>query len=144
MRSSTAVPCSLRPANSRLSIANGGQINQVLLNVLVNAAQAIKQKQLPEKGLISVKTYLEKEYICCEVQDDGCGMSEEVMKRIFEPFFTTKPVGKGTGLGLSLAYDIIVNKHEGKLEVSSEPGVGTCIRILIPLNLKMTRDETFV
>lgn len=121
--------------------AHGGQINQVLLNVIVNAAQAIKQKKQAEKGLISIDTYIDNDYLCCDVRDNGCGMTEAVMKRIFEPFYTTKVVGQGTGLGLSLAYDIIVNKHNGKLEVTSEAGVGTCFCILIPMNQNRVKDE---
>ena len=113
--------------------ANGGQINQVLLNVIVNAAQAIKQKQPPEKGLITIDTYVENDYVCCEIADNGCGMRDDVIKRIFEPFYTTKAVGQGTGLGLSLAYDIIVNKLNGKLEVNSKYGEGSRFRILIPI-----------
>lgn len=113
--------------------ANGGQINQVLLNVIVNAAQAIKQKQPSEKGLITIDTYVENDYVCCEIADNGCGMRDDVIKRIFEPFYTTKAVGQGTGLGLSLAYDIIVNKLNGKLEVNSKYGEGSRFRILIPI-----------
>lgn len=119
--------------------ANGGQINQVLLNIIVNAAQAIKQKQQSNKGVITIDTYAENGYLCSEIGDNGCGIPEDVLHRIFEPFFSTKPVGKGTGLGLSLAYDIIVNKHNGKLEVKSEYGVGTSFRILIPQ--AATKDE---
>jgi len=121
--------------------ANGGQINQVLLNIIVNAAQAIKCKQQSEKGIITINTYAEHEFICCEIQDNGCGMTEDVMKRVFEPFFTTKPVGQGTGMGLGLAYDIITNKHCGKLEVQSQPDVGTCFKVSLPINQKATGDE---
>lgn len=121
--------------------AHGGQINQVLLNILVNAAQAIKQKKSTEKGIIKIDTCVESDYICCKIEDNGCGMTEDVMKRIFEPFYTTKVVGQGTGLGLSLAYDIIVNKHNGKLEVTSQYGVGTCFRIIIPINQAKAKDE---
>jgi signal transduction histidine kinase len=115
----------------------------VLLNIIVNAAQAIRQRNQNEKGLITIGTDVEGGYVCCYIGDNGCGMKEDVMKRIFEPFFTTKSVGKGTGLGLSLAYDIIVNKHGGKLEVASEEGVGTCFKILIPINQNREKDESF-
>ena len=120
--------------------ANGGQVNQVLLNLIVNAAQAIKQNDQNEKGLITIETHDEGDYVCCFIRDNGCGMKEADMNRIFEPFFTTKPVGQGTGLGLSLAYDIIVNKHGGMLEVTSEEGVGTCFKITLPVNQK-DKDE---
>ncbi len=121
--------------------ANGGQINQVLLNIIVNAAQAIKQQNQSDKGLITIETKVEGDYVCCYIGDNGCGMKDDVMNRIFEPFFTTKVVGQGTGLGLSLAYDIIVNKHGGHLEVTSEVGIGTCFKILLPINPTRAKDE---
>jgi signal transduction histidine kinase len=119
--------------------ANGGQINQVILNIVINANQAIKQKQTKD-GLITIKTFLENDYICCEIRDNGCGMTEDVVKRIFEPFFTTKPIGQGTGLGLSLAYDIIVYKHKGKIEASSQSGIGTRFIIRLPINIRIFED----
>ena len=119
--------------------ADGGQINQVLLNIIINATQAIKQKQTKD-GLISIKTFLDNGYVCCEISDTGCGMTDDVVKRIFEPFFTTKPIGQGTGLGLSLAYDIIVHKHQGKIEVSSQFGVGTLFRILLPVSSQIPEE----
>jgi PAS domain S-box-containing protein len=103
------------------------QINQVFMNLLVNAAQAI-----PKQGKIFVRSGLESEQVWFEVEDTGTGMSAEVQKRIFEPFFTTKPVGKGTGLGLSISYDIIVKKHHGRMDVKSEEGKGTCFRLWLP------------
>ncbi len=107
------------------------QINQVFTNLLVNAAQAI-----PVRGTIFVRSRLEGDHVCFEIEDTGHGMSEEIQRRIFEPFFTTKPVGKGTGLGLSISYDIVVKKHGGRLEVSSEPGEGTRFLIALPLVFK--------
>ncbi len=104
------------------------QINQVFMNLLVNAAQAIEQQ-----GKIFVRSGTENKRVWFEIEDTGQGMSEEVRNRIFEPFFTTKPVGKGTGLGLSISYDIIVKKHGGQLEVRSTPGQGTCFRIWLPI-----------
>lgn len=104
------------------------QINQVFMNLLVNAAQAI-----PTMGRITIRSGLEHEHVWFEVADTGSGIPEHVRKRIFEPFFTTKPVGKGTGLGLSISYDIIVKKHGGRFDVTSEPGKGTCFRIWLPL-----------
>jgi two-component system NtrC family sensor kinase len=85
-----------------LTICNPGQLNQVFMNMLVNAAHAIEKQ-----GEIRVKTWAEKGLINIAISDSGGGISEENQKRIFEPFFTTKEVGKGTGLGLSIAYDII-------------------------------------
>lgn len=104
------------------------QINQVFMNLLVNAAQAIEQR-----GKITVRSGRDKDFVWFEIEDTGKGMSEEVRRRIFEPFYTTKPVGKGTGLGLSISYDIVVKKHGGQLDVSSTPGVGTTFRIWLPL-----------
>ncbi|HEX8988095.1 MAG TPA: ATP-binding protein [Rhodocyclaceae bacterium] len=105
-----------------------GQINQVFMNLLVNAAQAIEQR-----GTITVRTGRDGAEVWIEVSDTGRGMPPDVMKRVFEPFFTTKPVGKGTGLGLSLSYDIVVKKHGGRFEVESEPGVGSTFRVWLPI-----------
>lgn len=107
------------------------QLNQVFTNLLVNAAQAI-----PERGKIFVRSRLDGDTVCIEVEDTGVGMTEDVSRRIFEPFFTTKPVGKGTGLGLSISYDIVVKKHGGRLEVASELGKGSCFRIYLPRDFK--------
>ena len=104
------------------------QINQVFMNLLVNAAQAI-----PQQGKITVRSGQQDDQVWFDIEDTGQGMSEAVRNRIFEPFFTTKPVGKGTGLGLSISYDIIVKKHGGRMDVTSTPGQGTCFRIWLPL-----------
>lgn len=104
------------------------QINQVFMNLLVNAAQAIEQR-----GKIIVRSGLENGFAWVEIEDTGKGMTEEVRRRIFEPFYTTKPVGQGTGLGLSISYDIVVKKHGGRLDVSSTPGVGTRFKVWLPL-----------
>jgi len=103
------------------------QLNQVFMNLIVNAAHAI-----PERGTITLSTRAEGDWVCIEVADTGTGMTEEVKRRIFEPFYTTKPVGKGTGLGLSLSFSI-VQKHGGRIEVDSEPGNGTRFRVWIPV-----------
>lgn len=102
------------------------ELNQVFMNLLVNAVQAIE-----EQGIITIRTYQEDDYVCVAISDTGTGMSPEVQKRIFEPFFTTKDVGKGTGLGLSMVYNI-VKKHEGEILVDSQEGVGTTFTIRIP------------
>ena len=104
----------------------GSQMNQVFMNLLLNAAQAMETR-----GTITIRTGATDSQVWIEIADTGKGISAENRKRIFEPFFTTKPVGQGTGLGLSLAYSI-VQKHHGTLEVTSEPGRGSCFRIEIP------------
>jgi PAS domain S-box-containing protein len=105
------------------------QLNQVFMNLLVNAAHAIE-----EHGVITIRTGHDEGQVWVEVADTGKGIAPEHLARIFEPFFTTKPVGKGTGLGLSLSYSI-VNKHGGHIEVHSEPGLGSTFRVVLPLTL---------
>lgn len=104
------------------------QLNQVFMNLLVNAGQAIQTQ-----GEITIRTGREGEEVWVEVSDTGSGIPKENLERIFEPFFTTKPVGKGTGLGLSLSYSI-VNKHHGRIAVTSEVGRGTTFRVTLPID----------
>jgi two-component system NtrC family sensor kinase len=104
------------------------QINQVIMNMVVNAAHAIGAA----RGRITIRTGLEGEYVWVQISDNGAGIPKENLSRIFDPFFTTKPVGKGTGLGLSLSYGI-VQKHQGRIEVDSEIGMGTSFRIVLPI-----------
>jgi two-component system NtrC family sensor kinase len=103
------------------------QLNQVFMNLLVNAAQAIKNR-----GVITIATGSNDGWVWVKISDNGSGIPQENLKRIFEPFFTTKPVGSGTGLGLSLSYSI-VNKHGGRIEVASKPDVGTVFTIKLPV-----------
>ena len=103
------------------------QINQVFMNIIVNAGQAIA-----EHGTIHLRTGRGEKTVWVEIEDSGEGIRAEHLARIFEPFFTTKPVGKGTGLGLSLAYGI-VQRHGGLLEVQSEVGCGTRFRMTLPV-----------
>ncbi|WFP49907.1 bacteriohemerythrin [Methylomonas sp. EFPC3] len=106
----------------------GAQLNQVFMNLLVNAAQAIA-----DFGKITIRTgYRDADWVFVEIADTGSGMSDEVKAKIFDPFFTTKPVGKGTGLGLSLSYKIIKD-HQGEIQVDSVQGQGTVFRIFLPL-----------
>ena len=122
---------------------HGGQINQVLLNVLVNAAQAIRSQERQDRGTITIRTYACEDGVACEIADDGPGITPEHLTRLFEPFFTTKPPGKGTGLGLSVSYDIIVHKHNGKFLVDSIPGQGAKFTIWLPIHQKQDdRKET--
>ena len=104
------------------------QLNQVFMNLLVNAAHAMGER----RGCITIRTGRGDDHVWLEFADNGSGMTPEVQQRIFEPFFTTKPVGKGTGLGLSLSYGII-QKHRGSITLHSEPGKGSCFRITLPL-----------
>ena len=104
------------------------ELNQVFMNLLVNAAHAITAA----RGTITISTGVEGPNVWVEVADTGAGIAQENLKRIFDPFFTTKPVGKGTGLGLSLSYGI-VQKHSGRMEVHSELGVGTRFRVTLPI-----------
>ena len=106
---------------------NIGQLNQVFMNILVNASHAI-----PTQGTITVKTRSADGNIYVAIADTGTGIPDETLGKIFDPFFTTKEVGKGTGLGLSIAYDII-KKHKGEIKVDSEVGKGTSFTISIPI-----------
>ncbi|WP_371234639.1 ATP-binding protein [Pseudomonas sp. QE6] len=120
-------------------IAN--EVEQVLLNLLKNAAQAIHLRDDEEEGelgRIILRTRLNPPWAEIQVEDNGCGMPEKVRKRIFEPFFTTKEVGQGTGLGLSVSYFIITNNHKGQMEVQSELGLGTCFTLRLPLGADVT------
>ena len=104
------------------------QLNQVFMNILVNAAHAIDGK-----GVISIRTCSRNDNVIVEISDTGSGISAEHLPRIFDPFFTTKPVGKGTGLGLAVAYAII-RKHNGEITVNSIVGAGTTFTICIPID----------
>ncbi len=104
------------------------QINQVFMNLLVNAAQAIEAR-----GQITVRTLRDGDGVRVEISDTGQGISDENLNRIFDPFFTTKPVGKGSGLGLSISYGI-VQQHQGRIEVNSEIGKGSTFRVWLPVS----------
>lgn len=113
--------------------AMGNELNQVLLNILVNAAQAIAGQNRAEKGLIEIITRADDKKVHIAIRDNGPGIPSSIRNKIFDPFFTTKEPGKGTGLGLSISYDIIVNKHGGTLSVESEIGAGTTFFISLPI-----------
>lgn len=113
--------------------ADGNRINQVILNMIINAAHAIKSKGEMRKGTIQIKTYKADKMVVMEIADTGVGVPDANKNMIFEPFFTTKAEGFGTGLGLSIAYDIIVEQHKGKIEFTSEVGVGTTFIVSLPI-----------
>ncbi|MBW4487884.1 MAG: HAMP domain-containing protein [Trichocoleus desertorum ATA4-8-CV12] len=118
-----------------------GQLNQVFMNILVNAIDALEdfnakrtyQEMQAQPGQITIRTaVINEQWIEVAIADNGPGMSKEVQRQIFNPFFTTKPVGKGTGMGMSISYQIITEKHRGKLACLSQPGQGTEFVIQIP------------
>lgn len=112
----------------------GNKIDQVLLNIIINASDAIKERKLEKRGTIRITTDVENGFVRCQVEDDGIGIEKKHIGKIFDPFFTTKPPGKGTGIGLSIAYDIIVNQHGGHIFVDSTPMAGSKFTILLPVD----------
>ena len=116
------------------------QVNQVFLNLLVNAAHAIEAVGENGLGTINVRTWCDGKNVLISFTDSGCGIPKENLSRIFDPFFTTKDVGKGTGLGLAISYDII-KKHGGELTVASEVGKGTTFTIRLPVEAKNSTAE---
>lgn len=111
------------------------QINQVFMNMLLNAAHAIDVH-----GDITITTKSSDDFVCVSIHDTGCGMAPAVQAKIFDPFFTTKQVGAGTGLGLSVAYGII-KKHHGKIDVESEPGKGSTFTVWLPIEPTNEQQE---
>lgn len=111
-----------------------GELNQVILNLVVNAAHAVGDvvRDTDDRGTIAIRTRRETGTVCIEIADSGCGIPEPIQKRIFDPFFTTKPVGKGTGQGLAISRSIIV-KHGGSLDFETAEGKGTTFFVRIPL-----------
>lgn len=103
------------------------ELNQVFMNLLVNASHAIENK-----GKIILKTYSDTDNVYVEISDSGCGIPDDIKGRIFEPFFTTKEIGKGTGLGLSISYGVI-KKHNGEISVTSKTGEGTMFKLRVPI-----------
>ena len=116
-----------------------GEINQVFMNIIVNAAHAISDitgDENQNKGTIKICSHSRAKSISITISDTGTGIPEKIRNRIFDPFFTTKEIGRGTGQGLSIAYDIIVNKHNGKIKVDSRVGIGTTLQITLPITDK--------
>lgn len=111
------------------------QVEQVLINLIHNAVQA-----MPKNGLLSIRLRQVEAIAYIDVQDTGCGIEPEHLKRIFDPFFTTKPEGEGTGLGLSVSYGIIAN-HHGKINVESVVGKGTTFTIELPIQQPFLEED---
>ncbi len=120
---------------------HGGELNQVLLNLLVNAAHAVAAAVdgSAHKGLITVASRLDGDSVLISVADSGTGIAEDIRHRIFEPFFTTKEVGRGTGQGLALSHNIIVKRHRGTIDFHSEVGKGTVFFVRLPLDCQGER-----
>ena len=112
------------------------QLNQVFINLLVNAAQAIETR-----GTVTIRTGQEQDRVWVEIIDSGAGIPPDIMPHIFDPFFTTKPVGSGTGLGLPVSYGII-ERHHGKIEVHSETGKGSIFRVILPVQPDINKEKT--
>ena len=123
-----------------------GEINQVILNMIVNASHAIVEsaKTTGKKGLITICTKKSEEAVEIIVQDSGAGMPPDVTDRIFEPFYTTKEIGKGTGQGLAIAHNVVVEKHGGSIDVQSEVGIGTQFVIRLPLSFEGSDSDSSI
>jgi signal transduction histidine kinase len=113
----------------------GSELNQVWTNLIDNALSAMK-----EEGRLTLRTCVKEDWVIVDVIDDGPGIPDDVIGRVFDPFFTTKPPGEGTGLGLNISYNIIVEKHKGRMSVSSEPG-RTCFRVELRRRLPTDTPE---
>ncbi|HNX05476.1 MAG TPA: PAS domain S-box protein, partial [Opitutales bacterium] len=125
--------------NLPLAMCLVNEMNQVILNILVNAAHAISEavtRCLRKRGLIRIRTEADDKEIRIIISDNGSGIPKNIQDRIFEPFFTTKEVGKGTGQGLAIAYDVVVRKHEGRITFTSVENEGTSFVIAIPFGVK--------
>jgi signal transduction histidine kinase len=121
-----------------------GDFNQVILNMIVNAAHAIGDvvgDGANGRGTITLSTRRVDDWAEIRVADTGCGMTPEIAARIFDPFFTTKAVGKGTGQGLAITHNVIVDKHGGTIKVESTPGLGTTFIIRLPLNIQDAESQ---
>ncbi len=108
--------------------AYGSELNQVWTNLIDNAIDA-----MDGQGEINIRTYLEDQWVVVEIVDNGSGIPVEIQPNLFDPFFTTKGPGKGTGLGLNISHNIIVQKHNGRIDVYSKPGE-TCFAVRLPIN----------
>lgn len=110
-----------------------GEMNQVFLNLIVNAAHAVEESGKPQPGAIIVETALCGDWVEIRISDTGTGISDDIIEHIFDPFFTTKEVGKGTGQGLAIGYDVVVTKHGGQILIGGKPGEGVVFTVRIPV-----------
>ena len=119
-----------------------GELNQVILNLVVNAAHAIEEvvQGSGSRGQIVVSTRQDGDWVEIRIRDTGAGIPKAIQHRMFEPFFTTKPVGKGTGQGLALTRSVVVGKHGGTITFESEEGKGTTFIVRLPLNPAQVKD----
>lgn len=120
-------------------ICNGGDLNQVFLNLIVNAAHAIADKHrragtAGARGCIRVRSWREPDFAAVAIGDDGCGIADAIRHRVFDPFFTTKEVGRGTGQGLAISRNLVVEQHGGSLDFVTDVGIGTTFTVRIPIN----------
>ncbi|MBX3441766.1 MAG: hypothetical protein KF774_05110 [Planctomyces sp.] len=118
------------------ALGNAGELNQVFLNLLINAAHAIQELRRDEPGRIGVRTFMDGGQVVVEVSDDGCGMTDEIRRKAFDPFFTTKPPGRGAGQGLAICHAVIVDRHGGRIDVDSEPGRGSTFAVRLPAHIE--------
>ena len=115
-----------------------GQLNQVFLNLIINAAHAVTARHGDDKGLITIATAMDGDHVVVTIADNGCGIAAEHCDRVFDPFFTTKAVGRGTGQGLAMARSIVVDGHKGTMRFESQVGVGTRFEVRLPLSTRRT------
>jgi PAS domain S-box-containing protein len=123
---------------------HAGDINQVLVNLVVNAAHAIADEvgTSSRRGVITIRTFIDGEDAVLQVADTGTGIPRDIAGRVFEPFFTTKEVGRGTGQGLALAYTLVTVRHAGSISFLSEDGVGTTFTVRLPVDGKRVQPST--
>jgi signal transduction histidine kinase len=115
-------------------MCNVGELSQVFLNLIVNAAHALADAGRDSgTGRITIRTQLADKWVELHFEDNGCGIPEEIIAKIYDPFFTTKEIGRGSGQGLAIARSIVVDKHEGRISVASTPNVGTCFTLRLPV-----------
>jgi PAS domain S-box-containing protein len=126
-----------------LVVCNIGEVNQVFLNLLVNAAHAIgdARQGIDRKGLIRVRTSLEPDAVLISISDTGAGIAEDIRDKVFDPFFTTREIGQGVGQGLAIAHSVVVQRHGGTLTFTSETGKGTTFYVRLPLAARIEPAE---